>query len=216
MKKNKKAKKEEQVIYALDQIDKAAKTLNAMADNYNGLIDEAGLRNDAKRVETLISQKIGVVRLANMFTVLKQNIIASYQTSKSLATLSGLPELINNCRGLLNQAPDFNKLAKSIKGVLEDIQGPTEQLQEFNDIVDSVLIPESESSFKNGIDDLLPKEQTEHSEEFKAEYEAMLLRIKPKVQSNKVVKADDLPDEELNTGGLVDYEGIISEENKKK
>ncbi len=206
----KKQTNDEKIIAAFDAIDKSVRNLNKFGARYDEHIDNAAMRGDDRRAKQLIKQKIGVYSLAEQLQTLKGNLELGAYTSKVMSDLGTLPAAIAGCKGLLSESPNFDKLGKSIKRIFNDMQKPADEISKLNDILDGVLSPQAESSLTSRLD-AVP--ESEESDQFKAEYAAMMERIKGKVAGETVAKpAADT----VSATGEINFDGIIAEENKKK
>lgn len=206
----KKLSNDEKIIAAFDAIDKSVRNLQKFGARYDEHIDRAAMRGDDKRAKQLIKQKIGVYALAEQLQTLKGNLELGAYTSQVMSDLGTLPAAIAGCKGLLSESPNFDKLGKSIKRIFKDMQKPADEISKLNDILDGVLAPQSESSLTSRLDGT---SETEESEQFQAEYAAMMERIKSKVAPETIAKPV------VSTEGVtgdIDYAGIVDEENKKK
>lgn len=206
----KKLSNDEKIIAAFDAIDKSVRNLQKFGARYDEHIDHAAMRGDDKRAKQLIKQKIGVYALAEQLQTLKGNLELGAYTSQVMSDLGTLPAAIAGCKGLLSESPNFDKLGKSIKRIFKDMQKPADEISKLNDILDGVLAPQAESSLTSRLEGT---SETEESDQFKAEYAAMMERIKGKVAGETVAKP--VAGIESATGDI-DYAGIVDEENKKK
>ncbi len=208
---SKKLSNEEKIIAALDKLDKSYSDLQKFGAKYDYHIDQAAMRGDDARAKQLIKQKIGVYSLAEQLYTLKGNIELGAYTSQVASNLASLPDAIAGCKGLLAESPNFKKLGDSIKRIFKDMQKPADEISKLNNILDGALSPKSEVSTLTSRLDGIPEEET--SDQFKAEYAAMMERIKAKVTPEMVSK----PVGDVNSfTGDIDYAGIVEEENKKK
>ncbi|MDE6691313.1 MAG: hypothetical protein K2K04_05010 [Clostridia bacterium] len=205
----KKMSNDEKIIAALDALDKSVRNLQKFGARYDEHIDNAAMRGDDKRAKQLIKQKIGVYALAEQLQTLKGNIELGAYTAQVMSDLGTLPAAIAGCKGLLSESPNFDKLGKSIKRIFKDMQKPADEISKLNDILDGVLAPQTETSLASRLDGTADAEE---SDQFKAEYAAMMDRIKTKVAPEAVAK----PASSANAAtGDIDYAGIVDEENKK-
>lgn len=200
----KKQTNDEKIISALDALDKSVRNLQKFGAKYDAYIDEAAIRGDDARAKQLIKQKIRVYALIEQLKTLKSNIELGAYTAHAISELGKLPAAISGCKGLLAESPDFTKLGKSITAIFKDINKSEEELAKLNDI----LNPEPVSSISSRLDGVA---EDEVSDQFKAEYAAMIERIKGKVAPEAVAN----PAAASSTGDI-DYAGIVAEENKKK
>ena len=202
----KKQTNDEKIILALDAVDKSVRNLQKFGAKYDSYIDEAAIRGDDARAKQLIKQKIRVYSLAEQLKTLKSNIELGAYTAHAISDLGKLPAAISGCKGLLAESPDFDKLGKSISSIFKDIDKSETELAKLNEILD----PAPVASISSRLDGVA---EDEVSDQFKAEYAAMIERVKGKVSTEKVASADAISSKAT---GEVDYEGIIAEENKKK
>ena len=202
----KKQTNDEKIIMALDSLDKSIRNLQKFGAKYDSYIDEAAIRGDDARAKQLIKQKIRVYSLAEQLKTLKSNIELGAYTAHAISDIGKLPAAISGCKGLLAESPDFDKLGKSITSIFKDIDKSETELVKLNEI----LNPAPVASFSSRLDGVA---EDELSDQFKAEYAAMIERVKGKVATEKVASADAISS---NATGDVDYAGIIAEENKKK
>ncbi len=202
----KKQTNDQKIITALDAVDKAVRNLQKFGARYDMYIDEAAIRGDDARAKQLIKQKIRVYALAEQLTVLKSNIELGAYTSQAISELGKLPAAISGCKGLLGESPDFSKLGKSITSIFKDINKSETELAKLNEI----LNPKPMDSMSSRLDS---SSEDDVSDQFKAEYAAMIERVKGKVAPETVTNP-------INNGvsatGDIDYAGIVAEENKKK
>ncbi len=206
----KKQSNDEKILGALNAIDKSVRNLSKFGARYDEHIDQAAMRGDDKRAKQLIRQKIGVYSLAEQLKTLKGNIELGAYTSQVVADMGKLPDAIAGCKGLLAESPNFKKLGDSIKKIFSDMEKPVDEIARLNDILDGVLSPQPETSLTSRLDG---EAEEENSEQFKAEYAAMMERLKAKVAPETVSKpATDISD----ATGDINFDGIIAEENKKK
>lgn len=201
----KKQTNDEKIIAALDAVDMSVRNLQKFGARYDTYIDEAAIRGDDARAKQLIKQKIRVYALVEQLKTLKSNIELGAYTSHAISELGKLPAAISGCRGLLAESPDFTKLGKSITAIFKDISKSEAELAKLND----VLNPEPVSSISSRLDGVA---EDEVSDQFKAEYAAMIERVKGKVAPEAVAKTDS----GVAATGDIDYAGIVAEENKKK
>ncbi|MBR6071813.1 MAG: hypothetical protein IKP77_03150 [Acholeplasmatales bacterium] len=206
----KKLTNDEKIIAAFDAIDRSVANLQKFGEKYNQHIDNAALRGDDKRAKQLIKQKIGVYNLANQLVTLKNNLELGAYTASVAADLGKLPDAIAGCKGLLAESPDFNKVGKDIKKIFKDMEKPAQEIEKLNNILDETLAPKQEKSLISRLDNENPEENTD---QFKAEYAAMLDRIKSQVGKENVAKPQS---EDITATGDIDFEGIIADENKRK
>lgn len=206
----KKLSNDDKIIAALDAIDKSVRNLQKFGARYDEHIDQAALRGDDRRAKQLIRQKIGVYALAEQLRTLKGNIELGAYTAQAMSDLSTLPAAIAGCKGLLSESPNFGRLGDSIKRIFKDMQKPVDEITRLNDILDGALAPQAESTLASRLDGTAEEEA---SDQFKAEYAAMVERIKGKIAPEPVAK----PVADMGTiTGDIDYAGIVDEENKKK
>lgn len=201
----KKQTNDSKIIIAMDALEKSVRDLIKFGTKYDGYIDEAAMRGDDTRAKQLIKQKIRVFALADQLKTLKSNIELGAYTSHAISELGKLPAAIAGCKGLIAESPDFSKLGKSIENIFNDISKAESELSGLNRILDPKPI-----SISSRLDDVA---EDEVSDEFKAEYAAMIERIKGKISTEKVVKPDGA---DITSTGDIDYAGIVAEENKKK
>ena len=204
----KKQTNDQKIIAALDALDKSVRNLQKFGAKYDAYIDEAAMRGDDARAKQLIKQKIRVYALIEQLKTLKSNIELGAYTSHAISELGTLPAAIAGCKGLLAESPDFAKLGKSITSIFKDINKSEEELAKLNEILEPKPV-ESISSRLDG----KTVDETEESDQFKAEYAAMIERVKGKIAPEAVSKPDDA---DVSSTGDIDYAGIVDEENKKK
>lgn len=202
----KKQTNDEKIIAAMDALDKSIRNLQKFGAKYDGYIDEAAIRGDDARATQLIKQKIRVYSLAEQLKTIKSNIELGAYTSQAISELGKLPAAIAGCKGLLAESPDFTKLSKSITSIFKDISKSESELAKLNEVLDSQPV-DSISSRLDGASEI------ESSDQFKAEYAAMIERVKGKVTPETVAKPADVG---ISGTGDIDYAGIVAEENKKK
>ena len=204
----KKQTNDQKIIAALDAIDKSVRNLQKFGAKYDVYIDEAAIRGDDARAKQLINQKIRVYALVEQLKTLKSNIELGAYTAQAISELGKLPAAIAGCKGLLAESPDFAKLGKSITAIFKDISKSEDELAKLNEILDPKPV-ESISSRLDGT----PADEVEQSDQFKAEYAAMIERVKGKIAPEAVSKPDGA---DVSATGDIDYAGIVAEENKKK
>ena len=202
----KKQNNDEKIIAALDALDKSVRNLQKFGAKYDTYIDEAAIRGDDARAKQLIKQKIRVYALVEQLKTLKSNIELGAYTAHAISELGKLPAAISGCKGLLAESPDFKKLGKSITAIFKDINKSEDELAKLNDI----LNPEPVASISSRLDGVA---EDEVSDQFKAEYAAMIERVKGKVAPETVANAGMV---DAASTGDIDYAGIVAEENKKK
>lgn len=202
----KKQTNDEKIIAALDALDKSVRNLQKFGAKYDAYIDEAAIRGDDARAKQLIKQKIRVYALVEQLKTLKSNIELGAYTAHAISELGKLPAAIAGCKGLLAESPDFTKLGKSITAIFKDINKSEDELAKLNEILD----PEPVSSISSRLDGVA---EDEVSDQFKAEYAAMIERVKGKVATETVANPEAT--DAVSTGDI-DYAGIVAEENKKK
>lgn len=207
---SKKKNNDEKIIAALDAIDKSARKLGKFGAKYDEHIDKAALSGDDMRAKQLIKQKIGVYSLIAQLTTLKSNIELGAYTAQTMSDLSLLPAAIDGCKGLLAESPNFKKLGDSIRRIFKDMQVPADEISKLNSILDDVLSPMPDNTISSRLDG---KSSMEESDQFKAEYAAMLERIKPRVAAEPIAKPDSVS---ADATGEIDYIGLIKQENDKK
>ena len=198
------------IIEALDTLDSSVRKLKKFGAKYDEHIDRAALRGDDARAKQLIRQKIGVYSLAEQLSTLKGNIELGAYTAQVMSDLGTLPAAISACKGLLSESPNFKKLGDSIKRIFKDMQKPETEISKLNDILDDVLSPMPANTLASRLDGTADDET---SDQFKAEYAAMVERIKGKVAAEPVAKPESVADDAT---GDIDYASLIEEENKKK
>lgn len=204
----KKQTNDEKIIGALDALDKSVRNLQRFGSRYDTYIDEAAMRNDEARVKQLIKQKIRVYALAEQLKTLKSNFELGAYTSQAISELGTLPAAIAGCKGLLAESPDFTKLGNSISAIFKDINKSEGELAKLNEILDPKPV-ESISSRLDGT----TADESEQTEQFKAEYAAMMERVKGQISPEAVSKPDG---RNVSATGDIDYAGIVAEENNKK
>lgn len=202
----KKQTNEEKIISALDALDRSERNLQKHIAKYDPYIDEAAIRGDDARAKQLIKQKIGVNNLSEQLKSLKSNIELGAYTAHAISELGKLPAAIAGCKGLLAESPDFSKLSKNITSIFNDIGKSESELAKLN----AILNPQPVASISSRLDGVA---EDETSEQFKAEYAAMIERVKGKVAPEAVAKPNG---SNIDSTGDIDYAGIVAEENKKK
>ncbi len=203
----KKQTNDEKIIAALDALDKSVRNLQKFGAKYDAYIDESAIRGDDARAKQLIKQKIRVYALVEQLKTLKSNIELGAYTAHAISELGKLPAAIAGCKGLLAESPDFTKLGKSITAIFKDIKKSEDELAKLNDI----LNPEPVASISSRLDGSVAEDEV--SDQFKAEYAAMIERVKGKVAPETVASAEAAG---VASTGDIDYAGIVAEENKKK
>lgn len=204
----KKQTNDQKIIAALDALGKSVRNLQKFGAKYDAYIDEAAMRSDDARAKQLIKQKIRVYALIDQLKTLKSNIELGAYTAQAISELGALPAAIAGCKGLLAESPDFAKLGKSITAIFKDINRSEEELAKLNEILE----PKSVESISSRLDGTTVDE-TEESDQFKAEYAAMIERVKGKIVSEPVSKPEDVGS---TMTGDIDYEGIIRKEIETK
>lgn len=202
----KKQTNDEKIVAAMDALDRSVRNLQKFGAKYDTYIDEAAMRGDDARAKQLIKQKIRVYGLVEQLKTLKSNIELGAYTSHAISELGKLPAAIAGCKGLLAESPDFTKLGKSITAIFKDINKSEEELAKLNQI----LNPEPVNSIESRLDGVA---EDEMSDQFKAEYAAMIERVKGKIAPEAVSKPEGAG---VSATGDIDYAGIVAEENKKK
>ncbi len=144
--------------------------------------------------------------LVEQLKTLKSNIELGAYTAHAISELGKLPAAIAGCKGLLAESPDFTKLGKSITAIFKDINKSEDELAKLNEILD----PEPVSSISSRLDGVA---EDEVSDQFKAEYAAMIERVKGKVAPETVANPEAT--DAVSTGDI-DYAGIVAEKKKKK
>lgn len=203
----KKMSNEEKVVAALDALDNSVRILKTYGERYKNFIDEAAIRGDDNRAKQLIQQRIRVIQLSESLKTLKGNIELGIYSSQALSELGKLPEAVAGCKGLLAESPNFSKLENSIERIFQDIDKSEKGIAKLNEMLE----PKPTSNLESRLTGNTTYE-FENTDKFKAEYAAMIERIKPKIIAEKVTT----PLETLETTGDIDYAGIIAEENKKE
>ncbi len=202
----KKLTNDQKIIAAMDALDKSVRNLQKFGAKYNDYIDEAAIRGDDARAKQLIKQKIRVYKLVEQLKTLKSNIELGAYTSQAISELGKLPAAISGCKGLLAESPDFTKLGKSITSIFKDINKSEAELAKLNEILD----PKPEESIASRLDGV---REDETDDQFKAEYAAMIGRIKPKIAPETIAQPEGV---DVAATGDIDYAGIVAEENKKQ
>ena len=131
-------------------------------------------------------------------------------TAQVMSDLGALPAAIAACKGLLAESPNFKKLGDSIKRIFKDMQKPEAEISKLNDILEEALSPKPAITLASRLDGTA---NDEVSDQFKAEYAAMVERIKGKVATEPVAKPITAADDAT---GDIDYADLIEEENRKK
>ena len=198
------------IIEALDALDGSVRKLQKFGARYDEHIDRAALRGDDARAKQLIRQKIGVYNLAEQLATLKSNIELGAYTAQVMSDLGALPAAIAACKGLLAESPNFKKLGDSIKRIFKDMQKPETEISKLNDILEEALSPKPAITLASRLDGTA---NDEVSDQFKAEYAAMVERIKGKVATEPIAKPITAADDAT---GDIDYADLIEEENRKK
>ncbi len=201
----KKKQHDEKIIAALDALDSSINGLQKYGSRYDEYIDQAALRGDDAKAKQLIKQKLSVFALIEQLRTLKGNIELGAYTSKAIAQLGKLPAAIAGCKGLLAESPDFRKLGKNITDIFKEMNKTEEEIAKLNDI----LSPAPANSYASRLEGEFDV-KGEDSEEFKAEYAAMLDRLKGAVAPEPIAKPAS-----AGPTGEIDYAGIIDEENKR-
>ncbi len=196
---------DEKIIAAMDALDTGVRTLEKYGARYDEHIDRAALRGDDARAKQLIKQKHRVYSLAEQLVTLKSNIELGACTSQAISQLGAIPAAIAGCKGLLAETPNFAKLGKSIKSIFKDMNKSEAEIAKLN----AILEPEPAQTVASRLDGTVVSEE-ENSDWFKAEYAAMVERVKHKIAPESVAK----PEIDEATGDI-DYEGIIEDEKKK-
>jgi hypothetical protein len=174
--------------------------MERFSEKYNEYIDKAARSGDDARAKALIKQKIGVNALIRQLDGLKANVEVGAYTAQALAELGKLPAALASCKGLLKESPNFATLGKSITSIFRDMDKTQSELEKLNEILSPAPAETFESRLSGAADTM------EESAAYKAEYAAMIERIKPK--SDSVVRP--------SVTGDLDIEGIIAEENNKR
>lgn len=207
----KKQTNEEKIVAALDSLDKQVRDLRKFGSSYDAYIDEAGLHNNKERVTQLIKQKMGVYAAADRLSVLKSNMMLGASSANIAVGLSTLDAAIAGCKGLLAKTPNFDKLNKNVEKVFKDINSTSEAIDKLNGVLDKALTPQSSGTLSSRLDGT---SEIEESDQFKAEYAAMIERIKGKVTPADTVAKPAAANDA--TGDNIDIAGIIEDENNKR
>lgn len=197
---------DEKIMAAMDALDKSVRNLQKFGAKYDIYIDEAAMRGDDARAKQLIKQKIRVYGLVEQLKTLKSNIELGAYTAHAISELGKLPAAIAGCKGLLAESPDFSKLGNSITSIFKDINKSEEELAKLNEILD----PKPVDSISSRLDGVA---EDEISDQFKAEYAAMIERVKSKIAPEAVSKPEG---DDVSATGDIDYAGIVAKENENK
>lgn len=197
---------DEKIITALNSLDMSVMNLDKFRTKYDNYIDEAALRGDDARAKQLIKQKIRVGALIEQLKTLKSNIELGAYTAQAISGLGKLPAAIAGCKGLLAESPDFSKLGKNINSIFKDMSKSERELAKLNEIFE----PKPVDSISSRLDGTA---EDETSDQFKAEYDAMMWRLKKGPLTSETIAKPDIVD---GITGDLDYASIIAEENKKK
>lgn len=206
----KKQTNEEKIVAALDALDEQVRGLRKFGASYDKYIDEAGLHNNKQRVSQLIKQKISVYAAADRLNVLKSNLMLGASSAQIAVGLSTLDAAISGCKGLLAKTPNFDKLNKNVEKVFKDINATSDAIDKLNGVLDKALTPQDSGTLASRLDGT---SEIEESDQYKAEYAAMMERIKGQITPDTVAKPASIAED---ITGDVDIAGIIAEENKKK
>lgn len=199
----KKVDKTEAIVNVLDALDKVTRKLQKCADQYDRYMLEAAMMQDDVHAKQFIREKISINKWISALKRL--GIAIRAQAAKALAIngLADLPSAINACLGILSESPNFDKLEKSIRKIAEELNKSGEGLQK----IDEALNPTPQKRMSSILEDSNEEEETE---EFKAEYAALMEKVKSQINAEKVVNAN--PADSLT--GDIDYEGIVKKENE--
>lgn len=187
------------IISALDELDEIVRNLQNFAAQYNSYIDEAGEKRDEARVGQLIKQKLRICGFIDRIKIYKSNIVMSANMKQMISQIGKLPEIIDTCKSLLVNQQEYFKVRKTIASISQDIDKSDEELAKLNGLLD----PQSAEYGFGGFDDAAYDEK---SEQFKAEWEASVQRVKSKVA----------PETVENAAGKIDYADILAKENRRK
>lgn len=196
-------KNEEKVIAALDALDSAVGTLQKYAETHDGYIDEAALHRNDARAKQLIHQKISVCNLVEQIKLIKSHIEMGAYTASALSKLSMLPDALASCKGMFRQSPNLQKLGNDINAIYQELNETENAMSKLNES----LMPKPKRTLAIRLDGVDSEE--EESEQFKAEYAAMLERLKGKVGTKTIATPDSANSDERVGTGMLDFAGII-------
>lgn len=202
---------EEKIISVMNAMDKSVKILKKHGTKYDAVIDQAALRGDDKMAKALIRRKIGVYKLAEQLEFFKATIELGAVNSAVAASLGTLPEALAGCKGLLSASPDFKRVGKDIEKIFSDMLRPMNEIQKLNDTLDAIMFPTGNIAIGSDLD---PVSNEAEDERFKAEYDAMIDRLRPRVEGSSVA-APAVTAESDDTGNF-DIDELISGANTRK
>ncbi len=200
----KKQTNDQKIIAAWDAIDKSVRNLRKFSQRCEIYMDEAAIRGDDARAKQLIKQKISIDTFAKGLEAFKSNMEFGTYKIQAISELGKLNDAIAGCKGLLSESPDFTKLGKSIETILGDINASEAEFAKLNEIFD----PKPVESITSRLDGTIADE-VEQSDQFKAEYAAMIERVKGKIAPETVSKPNGT---DVSSTGDIDYEGLMKKE----
>lgn len=202
--------KEQQILAAMDALDRGVRTLEKFGARYDEYIDKAAASGDDARARQLIRQKHRVYSIAKLIGSLKSNLELGAFSSHALSQLSGLPDALAACKGLLSEMPDLDKLTKSLQSLFSSMNETEKGLEALN----RALEPQPVETIGSRLDGASAYEE-DNSEWFQAEYAAMIERLK--ANGGAPISAPAAAASAVGAPtGEIDYRGIIEEEKKRQ
>lgn len=216
----KKQNKVDAAINAMDTCEKAIRRLTKYCGQVDQYVVEAFMNQDDARGKELIIKKLRVENLIRSIERLKSNASLAANSAVALAGLKQLPAAIKACEGLMNDRPNFDKLAGSIEGLFGDIDAAEKAIDDLNEKLNPTQGKRRSSSLDDDQemeDRQAAQEAIYNSDRFKAEYEAAIAKVKAKIAPEAITSPSAaVADPVKGTTGPIDFSGIIEEENKKK
>lgn len=206
-KEDKKKLRDQQIIAGMTSIDMAVRHMQSHAQQYNNWIDKAALSGNDARARSLLARKIRVNKFIKRLEDVKVAVEEGVFTTTAIAKLSDLPGAISACVNIRQEVPDFKKMGDNIKNLFAGLNEAENEIKKLTEILSVEPINNVDiDPDLAGIPQYNPN-PIESTPEFKAEYEAMLDRIKPYVGSSKVPQNNDT--------GNIDIDGLVNDINNE-
>jgi len=200
---NKKNNSTPSIVELMTELDKKILQIKKYTPQLDGLIDDAGKKNQKVLAMTLIRQKTNMNKAIQSMEVFKIVLRSKLLEQNAASMVGPLQKALSSCLGNVSSKSDFKKISKSMSMLTEEINNSRSFFQDFSDSltqggVDPLLA---------GVDDTDPLESA--SDEELAEYQAMLDRIAKDYSNN------DIENPSVKSTRNLDIEDLIKQENKK-
>ncbi|MDE6475059.1 MAG: hypothetical protein K2L70_08175 [Clostridia bacterium] len=111
---DKEVKKQQQIAKGIYQLSESKKAIDELAKRYDDWIDQAAELGEDEYSDQLIAEQVEMEEFSRDLSFIETRINVGAVSADVFNKLQTLPQVMNNCKSLLNGGPNLSKIGKQM------------------------------------------------------------------------------------------------------